>query len=59
MKQDIDNLLAMSFIQPMEEATWLPPIVVMPKKMGSFKSMWTSKLNSTTKKDPFPLPFTN
>jgi hypothetical protein len=43
MKQDIDNMLATSFIQPVEEATWLPPIAVVPKKMGSFKSMWTLK----------------
>ncbi len=29
MKQDIDKLLAASFIQPMEEVTWLSPIVVV------------------------------
>jgi hypothetical protein len=35
IKQDIDKLLATSFIKLVEEATWLSPIVVVPKKKGS------------------------
>jgi hypothetical protein len=31
IKQDIDKLLAVGFIQPIKEATWLSPIVVAPK----------------------------
>ncbi len=34
VKQDINKLLATSFIKPMEEANWLSPIVVVPKKNG-------------------------
>jgi hypothetical protein len=34
IKHDIDKLLATRFIQPIEEATWLSPIVVVPKKNG-------------------------
>jgi hypothetical protein len=43
-----------------EEATWLSLIVVVPKKNGKFIIYINFiKLNSTTKNDPFPLPFTN
>jgi len=39
------------FIQLVEEATWLPPIVVVPKKNGKLQiSVDFHKLNATTKK---------
>ncbi len=34
-KQYIDKLLATGFIQSIKEATWLSPIVVVPKKMAN------------------------
>jgi hypothetical protein len=34
IKHDIDKLLVASFIQLVEEATWLSLIVVIPKKNG-------------------------
>jgi hypothetical protein len=37
VKQNIDKLLATKFIQPVEEATWLSPIVVVLKKNGKQK----------------------
>jgi hypothetical protein len=38
----------------------LSPIVVVPKKNGKLRiCIDFKKLNSTTKKDPYPLPFTN
>jgi len=37
VKQDLDKLLAMGFIAPMEEATWLSSIVVVPKKNNKLK----------------------
>ncbi len=44
----------------MEEATWLSPIVVVPKKNKKLKIYVDfKKLNATMKKDPFRLPFTN
>ncbi len=47
------------FIQLVEEATWLSLIVVVPKIKGKFKiCVDFKKLNSTTNKDIFPLPFT-
>jgi len=41
-----------------EEATWLSPIMVIPKKNGNLIIYGDfRKLNVTTKKDFFPLPF--
>jgi hypothetical protein len=58
VKHDIDKLLAVGFIQPMEEATWLSSIIVIPKKNGKLKiCVDFRKLNVATKQDPFPLPF--
>jgi len=60
IKHDIDKLLIVGFIQPIEEATWLSPIVIIPKKKGKLKICINfKKLNATTKKDPYPLPFTD
>ncbi len=43
----------------MEEATWLSLIVVVPKKNSKLHiCVDFHKLNATTKKDPYPLPFT-
>jgi len=39
MKQYIDKLLAIGFIQLIKEVTWLSPIVVVPKKNGKLKTM--------------------
>jgi hypothetical protein len=37
VKHDINKLLVPSFIKPIEEATWLSSIVVVPKKNGKLK----------------------
>ncbi len=51
-------MLVVGFIQPVEKATWLSPIVVVPKKNGKLGIYVDfKKLNATTKKDPFPLSF--
>jgi len=53
-------LLVEGFIKPIEKATWLSFIVVVLKKNGKFKICVNfKKLTTTTKKDPYPLPFTN
>jgi hypothetical protein len=53
-------LLAIGFIQFIEEATWLSPIIIVPKKNGKMKiCIDFKKLNVVTKKDPYPLPFIN
>jgi hypothetical protein len=40
VKWDLDKLLAMGFDVLMEEATWLSPIVVVPKRTRSSKFAW-------------------
>ncbi len=53
-------MLATSFIKHVKKATWLSPIVVVPKKNGKLKiCVDFRKCNETTKKDPYMLPFTN
>jgi hypothetical protein len=48
------------FIQFVEEARWLSPIIVIPKKNFKLRiCIDFKKLNVATKKDPYPLPFTN
>jgi hypothetical protein len=58
VKQDIDKLLVVGFIEFVEETTWLSPIVIIPKKNGKLKICIDSiKLDATTKKDPYLLLF--
>jgi len=61
VKQDIDKLLAVGFIESVEEVAWLDtPTVVVLKKNGKLKfCIDFKKLNVATKKDPYPLPFTD
>ena len=60
VKEEIDKLLRVGFIRPVKQATWLSPIVVVPKKNGK---IWVCvdylKLNAVTVTDAFPLPFTD
>jgi len=59
IKQDIDKLLAVGFIQSIEKTTWLSPIVIIPKNNGKLTiCIDFRKLIVAIKKDPYPLPFT-
>ncbi len=58
IKQNIDKLLIVGFIEYGKKTTWLSPIVVIPKKNGKLRIYIDfRKLNATTKKDPYPLTF--
>ncbi len=58
VKEDINKLLVVDFIKPIKEATWLSPIVIVPKKNGKLKIYVDfRKLNATTNKDLYLLPF--
>jgi hypothetical protein len=60
VKQNIDKLLAIRFIEFVEEVTWFLPIVIVSNKNGKLKiCIDFRKLNAATKKDPYPLPFTD
>ena len=37
VKEEIDKLLKIGFIRPVKRATWLSPIVVVPKKNGKIR----------------------
>ena len=58
VKEEIDKLLRVGFIRPVKQATWLSPIVVVPKKNGKIRvCVDYRKLNAATITDAFPLPF--
>ena len=60
VKEEIDKLLKVGFIYPVNKATWLSPIVIVPKKNKKLRVCVDSwKLNAATVSDPFPLPFTD
>ena len=58
VKEEIDKLLWVGFIRPVRRATWLSPIVVVPKKNGKLRVFVDyRKLNEATINVTFPLPF--
>lgn len=58
IKEELHKLLNDVFIYPISDSQWVLPLVIVPKKGGKW---WVCvdyrALNSTTKKDHFPLPF--
>ena len=60
VKEELDKLLEVGFIYPVPHSEWVSPIVMVPKKNGKIRICQDfRKLNAVTKKDYFPLPFTN
>ena len=65
VKEDIDRLLEAGFIYPVVNSEWVSPIVVVPKKVGADGKTKIRvcqdfrKLNASTKKDYFPISFTD
>ena len=58
VKEDLEKLLKAGFTEPIDQATWLSSIVVVPKKNGKLRiCVDFRRLNAATKKDPYPLPF--
>jgi hypothetical protein len=58
MKKDLNKLLDARFIYPIETMQWLSSLVIVPKKNGKLKICADyRKLNTQTRKDPFPPPF--
>ena len=60
VKEELDKLLCVDFIYEVPYNEWVSPIVMVPKKNGKIRICQESrKLNAVTKKDYFPLPFTD
>ena len=60
VKEQIGKLLRVGFIRPVKQATWLSPIVVVPKKNSKIRvCVDYRKINAATVTDVFPLPFTD
>ena len=60
VKEDLERLFKAGFIVPVDQATWLSPIVIVPKKYDKLRiCVDFRRLNAATKKDHYPLPFTN
>ena len=58
VKEELDKLLKVGFIYPLESLTWLSPIVIVPKENGKLRiCVDYRKLNAAIEIDPFPLPF--
>ena len=65
VKEEIDRLLEAGFIYPVLNSKWVSPIVTVPKKIGVDGKVKIRvcqdfrKLNEATKKDHYPIPFTD
>ena len=60
VKEEIDKLLRVGFIRLVKQATWLSPIVAVPKKYGKIRvCVDYRKLNAAIVRGAFPLPFSD
>ena len=60
VKEEIDKLLDAGFIFAVENSEWVSPIVISIKKNGKLCiCVDYRKLNKATKKDHYPLPFSD
>ena len=60
VKDKIDKLLRVGCIRPVKRATWLSPIVVVPKKNGQIQvCVDYRKLNATIIMDAFSFTYTD
>jgi len=58
VKEELDKLLEVGFIRPVETIEWVSPVILALKKNGKLKVCVNYKaLNKVTKKDQYPLPF--
>jgi hypothetical protein len=65
VKEELDKLIEARFIYPVKHSEWVSPIVIVPKKVGADGIAKIRvcqdfcKLNNATKRDFYPLPFTD
>jgi hypothetical protein len=60
VKAELERLLQVGFIKPVEITDWVSPMVLVKKKNGKLRVCIDYRtLNKFTQKDHFPLPFVN
>jgi hypothetical protein len=60
VKIELDRMLEVGIIEPVEESEWISPMVVQDKKINEIKIyVDLRKLNDVCLHDPFPTPFTD
>ena len=58
VKPELDRMVDVRIIEPIEESEWISPMVVQDKKTGDVKIyIGLIKLNNACLHDPFPTPF--
>ena len=58
LKEEVEKLLKVGFITPIDIAQWVSVVVITPKKDGRWRVCMDFKIvNATRKKNPYPLPF--
>jgi hypothetical protein len=57
---ELDRMLEVRIIEPVEESEWISPMVVQDKKTREIRiCVYLRKLNDSCLHDPFPTPFTD
>jgi hypothetical protein len=60
VRNELDRMLEVGIIEPIEESEWISPMVVQDKTMGEIRiCVDLRKLNDACLHDPFPTPFTD
>ena len=61
VKVELDHMLNIGIIEPIEELDWIIPIVIQDKKTTGEVRICVDlrKLNDACRHDPFPTPFTD
>ncbi len=49
-REDLDKLLDIRFIYPIESTQWISPLVIVPKKMASGKYVWILEVECLNQK---------
>ncbi|MCO5609287.1 hypothetical protein L7F22_063513 [Adiantum nelumboides] len=58
VQEELEKLIKCGVIYPIEHSKWVSPIVIVPKKNGKLRlCVDLKKVNATTRRDHYPLPY--
>ena len=58
LEEEVSKLLAAGFIRRVDDADWISPVVIVPKKSGKWRVCVDFRpLNVATKRHHYPMPF--